>query len=155
MADRNLAHCPSAGSTIQQVSMATFIRFLIVGALNTLFGYSIILIGLLVGLGDYAANAIGYALGIPLSYLLHRRWTFAPKVPASWAEGLRFGICFVIAYCANLSVIALGRSAGRIEDPLVQGTAIVTYAGLFFILTRFVVFPGGDDPEGGRYGSQG
>jgi putative flippase GtrA len=135
--------------------MATFIRFLLVGAFNTAFGYGFILIGLLVGLGDYIANAIGYALGIPMSYLLHRRWTFAPKVPASWAEGLRFGICFVIAYCANLAVIAIGRSAGRIEDPLVQGAAIATYAGLFFILTRFVVFPGGDDPEGRRFGRRG
>jgi putative flippase GtrA len=155
VADRYGAHCPFAGSIMQQVSMATFIRFLIVGALNTLFGYTIIFVGLLLGLGDYLANALGYAIGIPLSYGLHRRWTFAPKAPASWAEALRFGICFLIAYSANLAVIAIGRSAGRIEDPLVQGAAIVSYAGLFFILTRFIVFSSRDDPEGGRFGSKG
>jgi putative flippase GtrA len=120
--------------------LTTFIRFLIAGAFNTALGYSIILGGLWLGLGDFAANALGYAIGIPVAHQLHRRWTFAVRHRHTWNEALRFTAAFALAYGANLGVIGAGRAAGYVASPLVQLAAILTYAAAYFVLSRFVVF---------------
>jgi putative flippase GtrA len=120
--------------------VAVILRFLIAGGFNTALGYGIILIGLWLGLGDFAANALGYAIGIPVAHQIHRRWTFAVRRRFGWDEGLRFVAAIALAYGANLGVIWAGRAMGFIASPLVQLAAILTYAAVFFVLSRFVVF---------------
>ena len=124
--------------------MTTLARFLIAGGFNTFLGYAIILAGLWLGLGDYAANAIGYALGLPIAYHLHRRWTFAARHPANWAERWRFVVSVAIAFGANLCVIWAAQWFGWAGGPFVQLLAVMTYAAVFFVLSRHVVFV---DPE--------
>jgi putative flippase GtrA len=126
--------------------VSTLVRFLIAGTFNTALGYAIILAGLGLGLGDFAANALGYGIGIPLAHQLHRRWTFAVRHNLSWSEALRFAGAFALAYGANLGVIWAGQAAGLVANPLVQLAAILTYAAVFFVLSRFVVF-GAAAPE--------
>jgi putative flippase GtrA len=125
----------------------TLLRFLIAGGFNTALGYAIILTGLWLGLGDFAANALGFAIGIPISHQIHRRWTFAVSKRFSWGEGLRFAATFAVAYSANLVVIWAGRTVGQVASPLVQLAAILTYATIFFLLSRYVVFA---EPAPGR-----
>jgi putative flippase GtrA len=120
--------------------VATLIRFLIAGGFNTAIGYGVILIGLWLGLGDFAANALGYAIGIPVAHQVHRRWTFAVKRRFSWNEAWRFIVAIAISYSANLGVIWAGQAAGYVANPLVQLAAILTYAAVFYVLSRFVVF---------------
>lgn len=119
---------------------ATLARFVLVGLGNTAIGYGLILGGLRLGLGDYAANMAGFALGLPISYGLHRHLTFRARHRATRAEALRYGVAFLIAYAANLAVVAMGRAAGFDRSALVQGAAICTYAGVLFVLTRVTVF---------------
>lgn len=58
-----------------------FIRFCSVGVLNTLIGLAIIFGLMRFGGVQYVlANAIGYAIGMMLSFALNRSWTFAHKV---------------------------------------------------------------------------
>ncbi len=120
--------------------MPTALRFLVAGGFNTALGYAIILLGLWLELGDFAANALGYAIGIPVAHQVHRRWTFAVRKRFTWNEALRFFAAFALAYGANLGVIWAGRAAGLVASPLVQLAAILTYAAVFFALSRFVVF---------------
>nr|WP_314464610.1 GtrA family protein [uncultured Novosphingobium sp.] len=119
---------------------ATLARFVLVGLANTAIGYGLILGWLRAGLGDYAANLAGFAMGLPISYALHRHLTFRARHRASTAEALRYGAAFLVSYAANLGVIALGRAAGFERSALVQGLAICTYAGVLFVLTRITVF---------------
>lgn len=122
--------------------MITFVRFLLVGGFNTVFGYGIILIALLGGAGDYAANAIGYVIGLPVSYFMHRFWTFEDRSPPRLSQAVRFGIVALIAYGANVAVIFIARRLGYVENPIAQALAVATYAGVFFLLSRHIVFTG-------------
>jgi putative flippase GtrA len=45
-----------------------------------------IAIGLHCGLGDYAANAAGYGLGLVSSYILNRRFTFRARAQPTDAK---------------------------------------------------------------------
>ncbi len=120
--------------------LATIQRFILVGLLNTALGYFFILAALWFGAGDYRANAIGFALGLPISYALHRLWTFRPKHRARLGEIARYLMAFLISYGVNLAVITAGRMAGYSESPIVQGLAIATYAAVFYVITRLAVF---------------
>lgn len=120
--------------------VAVLARFVLVGLGNTAIGYGLILGWLRLGLDDYAANMAGFAMGLPISYGLHRHLTFRARHRATTAEALRYAAAFLIAYAANLSAVALGRAAGFERSALVQGAAICTYAAVLFVLTRITVF---------------
>ncbi|MEO0062187.1 MAG: hypothetical protein RLZZ08_747 [Pseudomonadota bacterium] len=120
--------------------MRTLPRFVLVGLINTLFGYAAVMLGLRFGLGDYAANAAGYVVGFFFSYGMHRHWTFAAKDPPSLTELGRFGLAVGAAYACNVGVLYVARSAGFMDSPAAQAIAIGTYSIVFFLLTRFVVF---------------
>ena len=115
-------------------------RFLVVGVLNTLIGYGFILAALFLGAGDYLANVIGFALGMPVSWLLHRVLTFRVRRRVSAVEIGRYLIAVAISYSANLAVVTVGRMAGYVENPLVQLAAVCCYAGVFYLLSRRFVF---------------
>lgn len=124
----------------------TMIKFGLVGLLNTAFGFSIILSALALGLGDYAANALGYGFGLVLSFVANRYWTFAVREPMSATELARFGAVAVQAYAANLLVVGAFRMAGWIDEPVVHLIGITLYSALFYVLSRLLVF-GGDAAE--------
>jgi putative flippase GtrA len=117
------------------------LRFVAVGIVNTAIGYGMILLGLLCGLGDYAANVVGFALGLPISYALHRRHTFQVRRRASVREGMMYLCAFLIAYGANIGIIAAGRATGFENSAVLQAVAICCYAGVLFALTRFTFRP--------------
>lgn len=123
-----------------RTEIATLGRFILVGILNTAIGYCFILAALWAGAGDYPANMIGFSLGLPISYALHRLWTFRPRHRPNVAEVLRYLAAFAISYGFNLGVVAAGREAGYVENPLVQGLAICTYAAVFYVISRRLVF---------------
>lgn len=116
------------------------VRYGLVGLANTAIGYGLILFGLHIGLGDYRANALGYAVGLCFSFFANRRFTFNRRGGASGSEVGRFLFCFVIAYTTNLGVVGLGRAAGHAEHPLVHLAAMVLYSISFFLLMRSIAF---------------
>lgn len=123
-----------------RTELQTIRRFILVGILNTAIGYSFILLGLWAGAGDYLANAIGFSLGLPISYILHRTWTFRAQRSASISEGVRYLAAFLVSYGFNLGVVTAGRLAGYPENPVVQAIAICTYAAVFYVMSRVAVF---------------
>ncbi|MBO9517223.1 MAG: GtrA family protein [Porphyrobacter sp.] len=122
--------------------LAAIGRFILVGLVNTVIGYAIILAALAAGLGDYPANLTGFILGFPIAYTLQRRWTFQSKTKATVLEASLYALCFITAYGANLAIITAGRRLGYEENALVQLAAICVYSGLFYLLTRLIVFRG-------------
>lgn len=124
--------------------LRTIVRFVAVGLFNTAIGYALILLGLSLGLGDFAANAFGFALGIPLAHRLHRHFTFRAPGVANGPELVRFALVFAAAYGANLAVLATGRQIAWLDGAIVQLIAICTYAAAFYVLSRLMVFRAGD-----------
>lgn len=116
------------------------LRFGVVGLVNTALGYAVILTGLALGWGDIASNAAGYAAGLLAGFALNRRWTFRNGAGSRMSEGRRYVLVFLIAYCANLAVLALARSLGFVESPLAQLAGLCTYSALFYLGSSRYVF---------------
>ena len=120
----------------------TIIKFNLVGLINTAIGFAIIVAALSAGFNDYAANALGYGLGLVVSYSLNRYWTFSAKSPPSLSELTLFSGAFGVAYLANLLVLISFRAAGFIDQPFAHLLGLAVYSALFHVLSRNVVFAG-------------
>ncbi|MDJ0896179.1 MAG: GtrA family protein, partial [Alphaproteobacteria bacterium] len=124
-----------------QLDRWQFARFGIIGVLNTVVGYSVIVAALAVGLGDVPANAMGYAVGLSLSYTLNRRWTFRWQGADTTGSLARFLLVFGLAYGANLIVILGFRSLGVFENPLTHLVGMCVYSVVFYLGCGRWVFP--------------
>ena len=116
-------------------------RFLAVGGLNTLIGYSVILALLWAGVSDIPANLSGYIIGLIISFILNRNWTFDQKSSPSVEEVIVFFIAFAFAYGCNLYLITAANMADLSGNPLVHLAGVILYTGVFFLFNRFYVYP--------------
>lgn len=116
------------------------LRYGLVGLANTAVGYGLILVGLWLGMGDYPANAFGFAIGLCFSFFANRAFTFSRRGPIAAPEVGRFLACFALAYAANLAVVAAGKAAGLDSNPLVHLAGTALYSVCFFVLIRSFSF---------------
>lgn len=119
------------------------LRFGAVGLLNTALGYTLILAGLWLGLGDIVSNAAGYAAGLTLGFILNRRWTFTAAGGFRPGTAVRYAITFMVAYGANLGIVIAAMSAGIIENPFVHLAGNCLYTVIFYLGSSRFVFVGG------------
>jgi putative flippase GtrA len=123
------------------------LRFGDVGLLNTALGYTLILAGLMLGLGDIASNAAGYAAGLSLGFFLNRQWTFSRAGGFRRGAVVRYAITFLVAYGANLAIVVAAMSAGILENPFVPLAGNCLYSVIFYLGSARFVFVGcADDP---------
>jgi putative flippase GtrA len=117
-----------------------FVKFVVVGVFNTIIGLACIFAAkALLGWGDLAANAGGYAIGLVASFALNRSWTFGDRGRISPAL-LRFLAAFAVAYLANLATVFGLRDLAGLDPYLAQAAGIVPYTALFFLASRAFVF---------------
>ena len=123
--------------------LARFIRFGLAGAANTLVGLGIIAaLDLGLHVRPAIANAVGYAIGIALSFVLSRQFVFRSRQPAK-TTAPRFLISAAIAFAVNQAVLA---AAGHLlgGDPALrfaaQVCAMCSYTLTLFLLGRFWIF---------------
>ncbi|TCM17104.1 putative flippase GtrA [Novosphingobium sp. PhB165] len=119
------------------------LRFGLVGVVNTLVGFAMIALLLHLGAGDWLANAASYAVGLCVSFTLNRRWTFGVRGAVATQEVTRFLTVFALSYAVNVAVLGTMRSLGFAENLIGQGTAMVAYSAIFFLLSRRFVFSAG------------
>src|SRR3954469_5385629 len=120
--------------------MSEFARFLAVGVTNTALGYAVIF-SLMLGAGwsPELSNVLGYVVGLSVSYLLNRSFTFRTRAKVLM-EGSRFLIAFGIAFALNLAVLsALVRIFGA-TDWIAQIAAGFVYVVSSYWLNRTFVF---------------
>ncbi|WP_422648277.1 hypothetical protein OJJOAM_002706 [Cupriavidus sp. H18C1] len=124
---------PSATARPRAAVRHTGLRYLLVGASNSVLGFAAIWLALR-GLDWHpaAANAAGYAVGFLWSFALNRRWTFAHRghVPASlW----RFGAVCGLGYLANLATVLALSSVLAPRSLLAQSGGMAVYTGLTYL----------------------
>ena len=100
-AARNAATTP-ASAHVQ------FVRFCLVGVLNTAITYAVFF-SLYHGLRLHylAASAVGYLVGLANSYLVNRAWTFRGFSDGTGGEMARFVAVNAVALGANLGALRL------------------------------------------------
>lgn len=116
------------------------IRFALVGIANTAVGllliYALMYLG---GASAVTANVIGYGLGLGLSFMLNRLWTFEDRGPVG-PRLPSYLVVVAVAYLANLAVLLATTRHAHIDAYAAQLLGVVAYAGLSFLGCHFWVF---------------
>lgn len=110
-----------------------------VGVLNSLLGLGVIWLAMMLGMSPTVANVLGYVVGLFVSYLLHRRFTFH-GAERSLFQVLRFCAAVAICWGCNITVLLLGIHELGVSPYLMQVAGMVTYSVVFFLLCRAWVF---------------
>ncbi len=124
----------------------TFLKFLIVGAVNTLFGTAV-MFGFynLLHLSYWISSAANYFFGSILSYFLNKKFTFknAEKGAGTVVRFIvNISLCYLVAYGAAKPLVRLILSGAG--DTVRDNVAMLVGMGLFVILNyigqRFFAF---------------
>jgi putative flippase GtrA len=135
---------PFIGLSVQEIIeyfwKNTFVKFCLVGIINTIVGYSIIFILIYIFSVNYIlSNTIGYIVGVTVSFTLNKYCNF--KSPGSVnREFPVFLVCFIISYCFNvISLYAMVDILGlrKIVGLIISG---LIYTITFYSLSRWIVF---------------
>ena len=131
---------------IKRFADKTFLRFVLVGIVNTIFGTAIMFVSYNVfGLSYWLSSASNYFFGSILSYFLNKYFTFRYK-KRDWKVVMRFvvniGACYLIAYGIAKPLIAALMSGFAVS--IQENVAMVCGMGLFVVLNylgqRFFAF---------------
>ncbi len=117
-----------------------FLRFLLVGSINTLVGYALIFAGMyLLHLSPELSNLLGYSVGLVISYFLNKYYTFKSN-ESSHTEKLRFLMVFAVAYPANLALLMFLTRILGLHAGLSQIVAGALYVVVSYLMNRRFVF---------------
>jgi putative flippase GtrA len=118
-------------------------RYGLAGVLNTAIGFAIIA---LLDVGARAppalANAVGYGIGIGISFVLNRRFVFRSE--AAWRRSApRYLLVVIAAFLLNQAVLRTANAAlgaGTTRHLLAQLAGMATYTLIVFTACRLWVF---------------
>lgn len=120
--------------------MNQFIRFILVGIVNSGLGYGIIFACMyLAGLSPELSNAIGYMIALVASYFFHRSYTFR-STQQQRAEFIYFVVVFLIAYCINLAALIVLVRTLAVNAGVSQIISGCVYALASYLLNKHYVF---------------
>lgn len=130
-----------------------FIRYVMVGVLNTLITLAVIfLCKSVLDVNQWVSNAIGYVAGMVNSFLWNKVWVFRSRSRHYRAEAVKFMVGFLLCYGLQLLATWLMTSAfGDMEIILpgimtVSGYGVATLLGMVlytvanFVFNRAVTF---------------
>ena len=114
-----------------------FLRYNLVGIVNTVIGFGIIILLMSVGVDALKSNTIGYGIGAVLSYLLNSKYTFNDREHKS-RKIVMFFLVLAVAY--GLNYIVLQRLLPLTNPYLAQVLSAIVYTASAFLLMKFFVF---------------
>lgn len=129
----------------------TFLKFCLVGIINTVFGTAIMFIAYnLFHLNYWISSGANYILGSVLSYFLNKHFTFQNK-SKDWKVILKFVvnilICYMIAY--GVAKPLVGSILSTVSKTIQENGAMLVGMGLFVMLNycgqRFFAFKKKED----------
>lgn len=116
------------------------VKFLLVGVLNTLTGLAAIYaVMYFTSLDPLTANAIGYTVGLAISFTLNSIWTFKNNNPARHSLP-KYILCAIIAYLLNAATVTLALNILKINPYIAQLYGIVIYSIFMFIACKLFIF---------------
>lgn len=116
-----------------------FIRFLLVGVINTAVGYAAFLIAWKWLQTDFkTSNLISYVIGVSVSFVLTKSYVFYSH-RFSLNAAVRFFLAFIVAYSLNMAMLVLLIAMG-LRPELAQLGAMGVYTVSFYALNKIVVW---------------
>jgi polyisoprenyl-phosphate glycosyltransferase len=118
----------------------TLIRYLLVGVVNTLVGLSTIYLAMyFLQMNLASSNAFGYTIGIMVSFVLNKKWTFDNQDHVVYSF-LRYLLVLLVAYVANLATVLFADSHFDLNPYLSQALGIIPYTTIGFLGSRYFAF---------------
>jgi len=112
-----------------------FLRFIVAGGVNTLFGYAIYGAAIVLGAPVWAALLIGMVAGTVFNFVTTGGYAFRQLALRRYP---RFVACYLLVYAANLALIG-ALSAWIADKLLAQAVLLVPLALLSYgLMTRLV-----------------
>ncbi len=125
---------------------ASFIRFVLVGIVNTLFGTAIMFVFYNVfHFGYWFSSASNYVLASILSYFLNKYFTFRSKGD-NWRPVVKFiiniSVCYLLAYgiAKPLMRWILSGATQTIQENIAMLTGMVLFVAFNYTGQKFFVF---------------
>lgn len=116
------------------------LRFLAVGAINTLIGLMAIYgVMYFSDVSPMAANAIGYCIGLIVSFTLNKIWTFQDSAPIANSV-FKYILVAVIAYTINIGAVIVSLYVFKLNPYIAQLGGVVFYTVTMFFACRVFVF---------------
>lgn len=124
---------------IKKLFDKTFLKFILVGVINTIVGTSVMFLSYnLLGFSYWVSSAANYVIGSIVSYFLNKYYTFNVK-KRSWKYIIKFvaniSVCYLLAYG-----IAKPLAARLLSDMTVsvqENVAMLVGMCLFIVLNYF------------------
>ena len=119
---------------------STFVRFVIVGLVNTVIGYSVIMILFhLVGLSYSLSYFLSYVVGIIVSFFLNRQFVFFSQND-KLVEFVRFLIAFGVSYGVSYAALYFLVENHILVENIAFFAGMVIYSTLFYLLNKHITF---------------
>lgn len=117
--------------------LPSFVRYILVGALNTLVTAVIIFFLMKTGISIYISNLFGYIFGVLFSFFMNSRFTF--QVACGLMNFIKFIISFILCYTLNIITVyfILKLSSGSSLTAQASGMFIYTVSG--FLINKLWV----------------
>lgn len=131
--------------TEKREKIIQFIKYCMVGVLNTLITFGVIyLCKSFLGLNLYVSNALGYICGVINSFLCNKSWVFRSS-GSYHREAIKFLVGFGVCYALQFGVVLMltesdfGQYDFRFGRIIISGYGIATVLGnVVYTLANFV-----------------
>ena len=125
---------------INKIGKKKIIRFLLVGLVNAISGYTlIILLYSLLNFNFYLSNFIGYLFGLMISFILNRNFVFKAQGKII-GQFFKFILSFFLSYFLNIFVFYISSEFINLNYYLALIIASLFYSISFFISCNFFTF---------------
>ena len=131
---------------VQSDDIKQFIRYIIVGVMNTLVTLAVIYVcKSLLEVNMWISNALGYIAGVINSFMWNKMWVFQSSSTNYRGEALRFAIGFMLCYGLQfLATWLLNSVMGSVEWDIlgvtvISGYGVATLLGMvIYTLAKFI-----------------
>lgn len=135
----NTTITPTAVPLARRLAQHKLAKFIVVGVANNLVGYGAFVVMSLLGAAAIPAMTVAYVIGMVISFLGNRKWTFGHRgslVPTL----VRFAVGNLLGYGVNVALLWLFVSRLGLPQIPVQFFATGCVALCTFLMMRLWVF---------------
>jgi len=115
------------------------LKYLLVGIINTIVGYGIIFFLMFLGVSPEISNIVGYAVGISVSYVLNKIYTFQSKAHPK-KEFPKFVLSLLASYTLNFLTLVLCIHIFKINPYISQIISGTVYTISGFVFLKYFAF---------------